>query len=223
MAILTKGLPSSALKGEAGGIKERQRHLGEQVPTSMEEPLLHNLLLFPKPPHPTVQVVQLKILAPWDPNIPLPTIRCPVRARLKQAMEHRQVHSSFHRELEPPSHQQLTEHFSYLLPQPAEGQVGPNSPDLPRFKIAAAIPVHHTYLLGMPPQGTDKGIGRSTGGQLVQAAQRAHNSLDSAASFPAVLHHLEVAVVACLLDPDKHTVPPIVTPHIYTSAKPYVK
>src|SRR3970040_519237 len=107
MSVLSQTLPSMPLKVEAGGIKKDQGQLREQVPAPVKEVLLHLLLNLPQPAHGPVLVVQLHLFSPRDMHIPPPASCRPVRARLKEEVQNRQVAHPLHGELKTPPTEQL--------------------------------------------------------------------------------------------------------------------
>ena len=154
LAAPPERLATLAVEVKGGSIEEHQVEIVEQVASSREQPLLHQVLDRPRRPGASllvgqlltqprdrpVQVVQVNAVEPGNPVALQPLVAGPVGAGDAQPVQHAGEDRPLHRELEPALGQQpLDDRLAAgLAPQTLEDQRRSEAPTVDRQPIAIA-------------------------------------------------------------------------------------
>src|SRR5262249_48333913 len=123
LALFTQRVPAPALEVQGRRIHEHHGELAEEIPPPLKQLLLQHVLgtawrqsatrllalrqLLTKPIYGAIEMMEFEFIDTIDAITLAPMFTRPVGARHHQAMQHRQEHRAFDRELETPPRNQI--------------------------------------------------------------------------------------------------------------------
>src|SRR5512132_2691726 len=197
-----------AVEVEGGGTEEHQVEIVEQVASSREQPLLHQVLDRPRRPGASllvgqlltqpgdrpVQVVQVDAVEPGNPVALQPLVAGPVGAGDAQPVQHAGEDRPLHRELELALCQQPLDHrlAAGLAPQTRENQRRADAPAIDQKRIAIAQGGQHQGGFGQAGTGLQQLIELASVQPILRPPQRGDDMLPNGAAIAAALDDLQI-------------------------------
>ena len=213
-------LATLAVEVEGGGIEEHQVQVVEQIASSREQPLLHQVLDRPRRPGASllvgqfltqpgdrpVQVVQIDAVEPAKPVALQPLVAGPVGAGDAQPVQHAGEDCPLHRELKLALCQQPFDDrlAAGLTPETVEDQRRPEAPAVDHQPIAIAQGGQHQRGFAQAGAGLQELVELAGAEPILRPPQRGDDILPDGAAIAAALDDLQVAAFTNELAAEEH-------------------
>ena len=220
LAAPAERLATLAVEVEGGGIEEHQVEIVEQVASSREQPLLHQVLDRPRRPGASllvgklltqpgdrpVQVVQVDAVEPAKPVALQPLVAGPVGAGDAQPVQHAGEDRPLDREVELALCQQpLDDRLAAgLAPQTLEDQRRSDAPAVDHQPIAIAQGGQHQRGFAQAGAGLQELVELAGVEPILRPPQRGDDMLPDGAAIAAALDDLQVAALTNGLAAEEH-------------------
>src|SRR5512134_1797890 len=211
LAAPAERLATLAVEVDGGGIEEHQVEIVEQIASSREQPLLHQVLDRPRRPGASllvgqfltqpgdgpVQVVQVDAVEPGNPVALQPLVAGPVGARHAEPVQHAGEDRPLDRELELTLGQQPLDHrlAAGLAPQTLEEQRRTEAPAVDHQPIAIAHGGQHQGGFAETGAGLQQLVELASVQPILRPPQGGDDMLPDGAASAAALDDLQVAAL----------------------------
>ena len=211
LAAPAERLATLAVEVDGGGIEEHQVEIVEQIASSREQPLLHQVLDRPRRPGASllvgqfltqpgdgpVQVVQVDAVEPGNPVALQPLVAGPVGARHAEPVQHAGEDRPLDRELELTLGQQPLDHrlAAGLAPQTLEDQRRTDAPAVDHQPIAIAHGGQHQGGFAETGAGLQQLVELASVQPILRPPHGGDDMLPDGAASAAALDDLKVAAL----------------------------